>query len=137
QLDRLSALVTAYQQDANGWYVIAPASYAARVAIAVVLLTPITVLMGGTLTLLIRYVVRTEVEAQARRIAILYAVNTAGAAVGCFLTDFTLVPSWGLLQTQMLAVSLNAIAGIGAIALSSRVKFQIPEPKAQSPKRAI
>jgi spermidine synthase len=130
-LDRLSVLVTAYQQDPNGWYVITPGSYAARVAIAVGLLTPITLLMGGTLTLLIRYLVRADVEAQSRRIALLYAVNTAGAAAGCFLTDFTLVPAWGLLNTQLLAVSLNAIAGLGAIALS---KSQIPNPKPQIPK---
>jgi spermidine synthase len=130
-LDRLSVLVTAYRHDPNGWYVITPGSYAARVAIAVGLLTPITLLMGGTLTLLIRYLVRADVEAQSRRIALLYAVNTAGAAAGCFLTDFTLVPVWGLLNTQLLAVSLNAIAGIGAIALA---KSQIPNPKPQIPK---
>ena len=61
----------------------------------------------------------------------LYAVNTAGAAAGCFLTDFALVPAWGLLETQFLAVALNVIAGAGAIALS---KSQIPNPKAQIPK---
>ena len=117
-LDRLSVLVTSYQRDANGWYVIAPASYAARVAIAVGLLAPITLLMGGTLTLLIRYLVRSQVEAQSRRIALLYAVNTAGAAVGCFLTDVAFVPTIGLLATQLLAVMLNAVAGLGAILLS-------------------
>ena len=132
-LDRLSVLVTSYQQDANGWFVITPASYAARVGIALVLLTPITLLMGGTLTLLIRYLVRAEVELESRRIALLYAVNTAGAAAGCFLTDFALVPSWGLLTTQLLAVALNAIAGAGAVALS---KSQIPKPKSQTVKRS-
>ena len=136
-LDRLSILVTSYQQDANDWYVITSWSYVARVAIALALLTPITLLMGGTLTLLIRYLVRAEVEAEARRIALLYAVNTAGAAVGCFLTDFTFVPAWGLLETQLIAVSLNAIAGVGALALSARAKAQGPKPKAQSPKRAV
>src|SRR5262245_11576603 len=117
-LDRLSVLVTSYQLDANGWHVLTPGSYAARVAIALTLLTPITLLMGATLTLLIRYLVRSEVEVESRRIAVLYAVNTAGAAAGCFLTDFALVPAWGLLKTQVLAVGLNAIAGIGAILLS-------------------
>src|SRR5689334_8216624 len=91
-LDRLSAIVTSYQRDANGWFVISPASYAARAAISVVLLTPVTVLMGGTLTLLIRYLVRADVQHESKRIAILYAVNTAGAAAGCFLTDFAFVP---------------------------------------------
>jgi spermidine synthase len=116
-LDRLSVLVTSYRPDSNGWFVITVGSYAARAAIAVALLTPVTLLMGGTLTLLIRHLVRSDVEEQSRRIALLYAVNTAGAAVGCFLTDFSLVPAWGLLRTQMLAVALNVIAGFGAIAL--------------------
>jgi spermidine synthase len=130
-LDRLSVLVTAYQQDANGWYVVTAGSYVARTAIALVLLTPITLLMGGTLTLLIRYLVRADVEAQSRRIALLYAVNTAGAAAGCFLTDFTLVPAWGLLKTQLLAVALNAIAGGGAIVLG-RLK-PAPTPQRLKP----
>jgi spermidine synthase len=116
-LDRVSVLATSYQRGTNGWYEITSASYAARVAIAAGVLTPITLLMGGTLTLLIRYLVRAEVASEARRIALLYAVNTAGAAAGCFLTDFSFVPAWGLLRTQMLAVALNAIAGAGAIAL--------------------
>jgi len=116
-LDRVSVLVTSYEQDANGWYVITPASHAARAGIAVALLIPISLLMGGTLTLLIRHLVRSDVEAQGRRIALLYAVNTAGAAVGCFLTDFTLVPAWGLRNTQFIAVALNIVAGVGAILL--------------------
>src|SRR5260370_24385843 len=116
-LDRLSVLVTSYQQDANGWYVITAGSYVARTAIALVLLTPITLLMGGTLTLLIRYLVRTDVEAQTRRIALLYAVNTAGAAAGCFLTDFTLVPAWGLVGTPFSPAPLNVVAGVVRAAL--------------------
>jgi predicted membrane-bound spermidine synthase len=116
-LDRLSVLVTSYEQDVNGWYVITPASYVARAAIALALLMPITLLMGGTLTLLIRHLVRSDVKAQGRRIALLYAVNTAGAAVGCFLTDFTLVPAWGLRNTQFIAVALNIVAGVGVMLL--------------------
>jgi spermidine synthase len=117
-LDRVSVLVTSYQVAANGWNVLTPGSYAARVAIVLALLTPITLLMGGTLTLLIRFLVRAEVQVEARRIALLYAVNTAGAAAGCFLTDFALVPAWGLLKTQLLAVALNVVAGVGAVVLA-------------------
>ena len=60
------------------------------------LLTPITLLMGGTLTLLIRHLVRKDLDVGGWRIAALYGVNTAGAALGCFLTDFALVPASGL-----------------------------------------
>ena len=62
--------------------------------------------MGGTLTLLIRHRVRADVErASGWKIAVLYAVNTAGAAAGAFLTDFALVPSFGLTNTQLIAVA--------------------------------
>src|SRR5688572_3219460 len=118
-LGTLSALMSSYAREASGWYALSPGSYLARAAIAVLLLTPITLLMGGTLTLLIRHLVRADLETGGRRIALLYGVNTAGAALGCALTDFALVPRWGLWGTQVLAVVLNAAAGIGALALSS------------------
>src|SRR6185503_16190890 len=44
----LAASVSSYQQDASGWYEVSAMSYVARSAIAIVLLIPITVLMGGT-----------------------------------------------------------------------------------------
>ena len=61
-LGDLSALVSSYARGADGWYVLSSASYAARGAIALVLLTPITLLMGGTLTLLIRHLVRSGAD---------------------------------------------------------------------------
>jgi spermidine synthase len=131
-LDRVSVLVTSYEQDANGWYVITPASYAARAGIAVALLIPISLLMGATLTLLIRHLVRSDVEVQGRRIALLYAMNTAGAAVGCFLTDFALVPAWGLRNTQFVAVAFNIVAGVGAIVLAIVLASRSPAARTVS-----
>ena len=125
-LGALSSFVTSYSRAANGWYVLSATSYLARVGIAVMLLMPITVLMGGTLTLLIRHLVRSDVEKAGARVAILYAVNTGGAALGCFLTDFALVPEWGLLNTQLVAVSLNVAAAVGAIAIARRRHEQRP-----------
>ena len=92
-LGTLAALVSFYSQSANGWYVPSLMTYAVRVGIAVVLLLPITILMGGTLTLLIRHLVRQDVSIAPARIAALYAANTVGAALGCFLTDFALIPA--------------------------------------------
>jgi predicted membrane-bound spermidine synthase len=117
-LDRFSALFSSYSREPSGWYVLSATSYAARAATAIVLLTPITLLMGGTLTLLIRYLVRHDLEVGGRRIALLYAVNTTGAALGCFLTDFALVPAIGLRGTQYVAVGFNALAGAGALAIA-------------------
>jgi spermidine synthase len=119
-LGHVSAFVSSYSREPAGWFALSVTSYLARAAIAIVLLTPITLLMGGTLTLLIRHLVRSDLSSGGWRIAMLYAVNTAGAALGCFLTDFTLVPAVGLQRTQMVAVGLNVVAGVGALYLSSR-----------------
>jgi len=118
-LGSLAALASFYAQGADGWYVPSLVTYIVRFGIAVALLLPITILMGGTLTLLIRHLVRQDVSVAPTRIAGLYAANTVGAALGCFLTDFALIPAVGLLRTQMIAVSLNVIAGIGALALAA------------------
>ena len=121
-LGPLSALVSSYSLDASGWYVLSTTSYLARGGIVILVLTPITMLMGGTLTLLIRHLVRSDLEIGKRRIAHLYGVNTAGAALGCFLTDFLLVPAAGLQATQAVAVFFNIVAAAGALRLASRVR---------------
>ena len=136
-LGSLAALVSFYSQSADGWYVPSLMTYVVRVGIAVVLLLPITVLMGGTLTLLIRHLVRHDVSIAPARIAALYAANTVGAALGCFLTDFALVPSVGLFRTQMIAVALNVAAGAGALALAAISRDASPvSPKAKSSRRS-
>ncbi|MGH9256386.1 MAG: fused MFS/spermidine synthase [Vicinamibacterales bacterium] len=113
-LGAVSALVSSYVREPSGWYALSTTSYLARAGIAIVLLTPITLLMGGTLTLLIRHLVRSDLEIGGWRIALLYGINTAGAALGAVVTDFALVPAVGLWGTQMVAVCLNVVAGAGA-----------------------
>lgn len=125
-LGLLSAVVSSYSRDAGGWYVLSMTSYLARGGIAILLLTPITMLMGGTLTLLIRHLVRSDLAIGGWRIALLYGLNTAGAALGCFLTDFSLVPAAGLQAAQAVAVFFNFIAAAGALVLA-RVRLK-PDP---------
>src|SRR5262247_4646056 len=120
RLGELSATISAYAPGPGGWYAPTPMSLLARYAIAVALLAPITGLMGGTLTLLIRRLVRRDVHAAGSRIGIIYGVNTAGAAAGCFLTDWAFIPSAGLWVTQLAAVGLNLVAAIGALRLAAR-----------------
>src|SRR5216683_6452804 len=121
-LGRLSAAVSSYALDAGGWYVLSTTSYLARGGIAILLLAPITMLMGGTLTLLIRHLVRRDVDIAGWRIALLYGVNTVGAALGCFLTDFALVPAAGLQAAQAVAVFFNFVAAAGAWLLASSLR---------------
>jgi predicted membrane-bound spermidine synthase len=121
QLAHLTSLISAYSMDERGWFVLSAGSHLARTAVAIALLTPITMLMGATLTLLIRHLIRHEVDASGSRIAMLYAVNTGGAALGCFLADFAFVPAYGLRATQFIAVLLNLVAGAGALLMATRV----------------
>lgn len=120
RLGDLSAAISTYSRDATGWYSLSTGSYLARYGIAVLLLMPITVAMGGTLTLLIRHLVHRDLGSVGWKIGALYGVNTAGAAVGCFLTDYALIPDGGLFAAQMVAVLLNLIAAFGALRLASR-----------------
>jgi spermidine synthase len=57
--------------------------------------------------------------------------------VGAFLTDFALVPAVGLFATQVVAIALNALAGVGALALAARVNAQLPTPDFQGPKPTV
>ena len=134
-LGRVSALVSSYLRDPGGWYVLSTASYLARGAIAIVLLAPITMLMGGTLTLLIRHLVGRDLEVGHWRIAVLYGVNTAGAALGCMLTDFLLVPAAGLQGTQMFAVFFNIVAAAGAFGLAGALASRATPAPARKKKK--
>ena len=132
-LGDVSAAISSYERGADGWYTLTASSYVVRAALAVGLLAPITLLMGGTLTLLIRHVVREDLDAGTSRIAALYGVNTAGAAVGCVLTDLVLVPTIGIRDTQLVALAGNLIAAGGAFALVRLKPDATIEKKARRP----
>ena len=90
-----------------------------RFGLAVAAVAPATFLMGMTLPLLTRYLVRTLDEAGAR-LGELYAANTIGAMAGTLLGGFVLIELLGLRLTSYLAVVLNVVAGAGALLLSRR-----------------
>jgi spermidine synthase len=92
---------------------------AVRLALALAAVAPATFLMGTTLPLLVRYLVRTLDETGAR-LGELYAANTAGAVTGTVVAGFVLIEFLGLRLTSYVAVALNLLAGLGARALSRR-----------------
>jgi spermidine synthase len=93
---------------------------APRLAVALALLLPPTILMGGTLPVLARFLVRTD-ELLGRRIGLLYAVNTAGAVLGSFLAGFFLIEALGLVAGTMVAVAGNVVAGVITLGIDRRV----------------
>jgi spermidine synthase len=89
---------------------------AARVALVAAILLPPTILMGGTLPLFCRQIVRDE-RRIAGTVAFLYALNTAGAALGCAAAGFLLIPELGVTWSVRSAAVLNLSAGLVVLAL--------------------
>lgn len=87
----------------------------ARLALVAVVLLPPTVLMGATLPLMARQFVR-ERERIARSVALLYALNTLGAAAGCLLAGLWLLPALGGARAIAVGAALSAAAALLAFA---------------------
>jgi spermidine synthase len=80
-----------------------------------IILAPPCILMGGTLPLLIKQF--TPPDGTPREsTGWLYAINTLGAATGCYLAGFHLLPTLGLRWTNVAVACLNL--AIGAVAIS-------------------
>ncbi len=106
-----------------------PALFAAgRALLAAAILLPPTVLMGGTLPLILRAAVsarqvpaggpRRGPDAVGRASALFYAVNTLGATAGVALAGIFTIRLFGLTATLILAAGLDLIAGLGCVLLS-------------------
>jgi spermidine synthase len=83
---------------------------------ALILLIP-TVMMGSTLPLLGRFVTALERET-GHLVGKLYALNTLGAAAGCFLAGFFLIRAFGIMGTLYIAAGLNLLVAFGGWFLS-------------------
>ncbi|MBX3413758.1 MAG: fused MFS/spermidine synthase [Pirellulales bacterium] len=98
---------------------------------------PVCVLMGGTLPLLVReFTARDGSLTEAT--GWLYAINTFGAATGCYVTGFHLLPTLGLYWTNNAAAILNLAIGVVAVmaAKSTVAAVQGEAPVEQSPEVA-
>ena len=94
----------------------APAQFAlVRVAISLALLGIPAAAMGATFPIAADWYARNAADT-----GVLYAVNTAGAAVGAIAAGFYLIPAIGLRATTWVGVLLNAIAAAGAWWLGSQ-----------------
>lgn len=92
-------------------------NFARAVLISLPLLVP-TILMGGTVPAIARYLVKRK-DRLGWNVGLLYAVNTFGAVAGCVVAGFVLIRNVGLANTSYTAVAVNL--GIAAILLLGRV----------------
>ena len=85
-------------------------------------------MMGGTLPLLAR-AVTASTDDLPRRIGVLYAVNTLGAALGAAAATYSLLPLAGLRAAELGAAASSAGAGLAALAIGRRLLADAePEP---------
>ncbi|MHC4395602.1 MAG: fused MFS/spermidine synthase [Planctomycetota bacterium] len=83
---------------------------------ACILLAPAMV-MGSTLPLLGRYVTALQ-DRVGRLVGRLYALNTLGAALGCFLAGFVLIRLTGVMGALYIAAGINLLVAFGGWMLS-------------------
>lgn len=93
--------------------------YMIQFAVTVLVVGPPTVLMGGTLPLLIRQLTAREGSLD-QATGWLYAINTFGAALGCYFTGFYLLPKVGLYWTNIACASLNIAIGLVSVMVSAK-----------------
>ena len=106
-----------------------------RFGLAFVALAPVTMLMGMSLPVLTRHMVREDPEV-GERIARLYGLNTLGAVVGSVASGYLLIELIGLRGTTLVAVGLNLCAGGGALLMSRAFGAAEPGPRPVAGARA-
>jgi len=105
-----------------------------RFGLAFVALAPATILMGMSLPVLTRHLVRNDPDVGAR-IARLYGLNTLGAVIGSLASGYALIELIGLRDTTVVAVALNVCAGIGALLMSRAFAAVPPDPRPKAESR--
>ncbi len=83
-----------------------------------VLIAP-TLFMGGTLPVLIRFLVQRR-EEFGGGVSMLYGINTLGAVIGTIVCGFFLLPALGVLRTEWLAGSINLLVAAAAYAIDRK-----------------
>lgn len=106
-------------EDAPGLHALA------RLAVAFFVLAPPCALMGATLPMLVR-ALASPLVGLGLPTAWMYAANTCGAALGCYLAGFHLLPALGLVRTLQGAVAVNLLVAGLALVLGRRVQPGAP-----------
>jgi spermidine synthase len=99
-----------------------------RIGLSFGLLLIPTLLMGATLPLL-GEVITFSPKSVGRDVGVLYAVNTFGAATGCFFSAFVLIPALGLQLTILVGAVVNIIIGLVVWYLPNRISIIDQERK--------
>ena len=115
----------AYVQLAAGLAPDASILTALRVGLGVTSLILPTVLMGMTLPVLARFLEQRSYPL-GRSVAVLYACNTIGAALGALFAGYLVIPALGIGGTTLTAVILSLVVALLALRLHQRTVGCVP-----------
>ena len=90
-----------------------------RILFSITALLVPTILMGGTLPVLSRFISR-QVTGLKRHLSFLYGINTLGAVFGAGAAGFYLLRLFPVSTTLIIAISLNVIIGLVSIVLQEK-----------------
>lgn len=135
----LKAASLAYVAIATGFVDAPGLKLLLRLALALAIVAPPAVMMGGTLPLLARHLVGRAVDTQ-RAVARLYGLNSLGAVLGAGVAGFALLPFFGVYPSLVVASVLNFIAAAllvsgarteqsGPVALAAQASDPSAEPE--------
>ena len=91
-----------------------------RILFSITALLVPTILMGGTLPVLSRFISR-QVTGLKQHLSFLYGINTLGAVFGAGAAGFYLLRLFPVSTTLIIAISLNVIIGLVSIVLQAKV----------------
>ncbi|WP_395699535.1 fused MFS/spermidine synthase [Aquabacterium sp.] len=123
----LEAIQAAYIAIASGTSPEAGWLVALRFGLGSTLLIVPTILMGASLPVLVAFLRDRGVAAE-RPIAMLYAANTIGAALGAFTAGYLLIPTLGLRRSIALAAAMSLLVAWFALRLlkADALRLQLP-----------
>ncbi len=98
---------------------------AVRLLLSGALLVAPAVLLGGTLPVLVRFLVRRD-EGLEAYIGRLYGLNTLGAVAGSFSAGFLLLPSLGLRLSNFTAAGLGLFVALAAVLIRALLRAEAP-----------
>jgi spermidine synthase len=84
-----------------------------------------TILMGGTLPVLVKYLSH-SVKEVGKNVAILYFINSLGAVIGTVLAGFYFLQSFGLTLTTYIGAGIELVVGLVSLIISLKSKVVTP-----------
>lgn len=102
-------------------YPLIPSSQIMKIIISLIILLPITILLGALWPLVHSYVI-SDITKIGKETGKIYSLNSLGSGIGAIIGGFILIPLIGFSNTSILTSSINIIIGLGVIMANKKLK---------------